>query len=118
VVGVPFPGAAYNSTINGFGGAARVPFLPASSLPIDTVLRTDARLARIIPLSERLQLHLNFEVFNVLNHVSDTAVSTIAYQAVNQVLSPVPDLGKGLASQGYPDGTNARRAQVSARIIW
>ena len=118
VQGVPFPGAAFNSTLNGFGGSGRVPFLPAASLPIDKVLRTDARLSRIIPLSDRLNLHLNFEVFNILNHVSDTAVSTLAYQAVNQVLIPVPDLGKGIASQGYPDGTNARRAQVSARIIW
>jgi len=118
VQGVPFPGAAFNSTLNGFGGSARVPFLPAASLPIDKVLRTDARLSRIIPLSDRLNLHLNFGVFNILNHVSDTAVSTLAYQAVNQVLIPVPDLGKGIASQGYPDGTNARRAQVSARIIW
>jgi hypothetical protein len=95
-----------------------VPFLPASSLPIDKVLRTDARLTKIFGLSERFQLHLNFEAFNVVNHVSDTAVSTVAYEAVNQVLRPVPDLGKGVASQGYPDGTNARRAQVSARIIW
>jgi hypothetical protein len=118
VDGVPFPGAAFNSTINGFGGSTRVPFLPPSSLKIDTVLRTDARLAKIIPLAERMQLHLNFEAFNVFNHVSDTAVSTVAFEASNQVLRPVPDLGKGVASQGYPDGTNARRAQISARIIW
>jgi Carboxypeptidase regulatory-like domain len=118
VEGVPFPGAAFNSTINGFGGSTRVPFLPFASLPIDKVLRTDARLTRIIPLSEKINLHLNFEVFNILNHVSDTAVNTLAYQAKDQVLTPVADLGKGVASQGYPDGTNARRAQVSARIIW
>ncbi|HJZ98895.1 MAG TPA: carboxypeptidase regulatory-like domain-containing protein [Candidatus Solibacter sp.] len=118
VTGVPFPGAAFNSTINGFGGSNRVPFLPPASLNIDAVLRTDARLAKIVPLSERIQLHLNFEVFNLLNHVSDTAVNTVAYQADGQVLRPVPGLGKGVASQGYPDGTNARRAQVSARFVW
>jgi len=118
VTGVPFPGAAFNSTINGFGGSNRVPFLPPASLNIDTVLRTDARLAKIVPVSERIQLHLNFEVFNLLNHVSDTAVNTVAYQADGQVLQPVPGLGKGVASQGYPDGTNARRAQVSARFVW
>jgi hypothetical protein len=118
VSGVPYPGAAFNSTVNGFGGSNRVPFYPASSLAIDQVVRTDARLAKIFELGDRHQLHLNFEVFNVLNHVADTAVSTVAFEALNLVLRPVPNLGKGVASQGYPDGTNARRAQVSARFNW
>ena len=115
---MPFPGAAFNSTINGFGGSTRVPFYPPSSLPIDSVLRTDARLAKVFLIADRLQFHVNFEVFNVLNHVSNTAVSTVAFEARNLVLRPVSSLGQGVASQGYPDGTNARRAQVSARFIW
>jgi hypothetical protein len=118
VSGVPFPGAAFNSTVNGFGGSTRVPFYPASSLAIDQVMRTDARLTKIILLSERRQFSVNFEAFNVLNHVANTAVSTVAFEARNLVLRPVADLGQGVASQGYPDGTNARRAQVSARLIW
>ncbi len=118
VSGVPFPGAAFNSTINGFGGSTRVPFYPPSSLPIDSVLRTDARLTKIFLIADRLQFHVNFEAFNVLNHVSDTAVNTVAFEARNLVLRPVANLGQGVASQGYPDGTNARRAQVSARLIW
>jgi hypothetical protein len=115
---VPFPGAAFNSTLNGFGGSTRVPFYPASSLPIDQVVRTDARLTKVIPLTERHVLRVNFEAFNVFNHVSDTAVNTLAFQASGGVLRPVPGLGQGVASQGYPDGTNARRAQVSVRFIW
>jgi hypothetical protein len=118
VSGVPFPGAAFNSTVNGFGGSNRVPFYPASSLAIDQVIRTDARLTKVIGLSERLQLHVSFEAFNVLNHVADTAVSTVAFEARNLVLRPIPNLGAGVASQGYPDGTNARRAQVSGRLMW
>jgi hypothetical protein len=118
VSGVPFPGAAFNSTVNGFGGSTRVPFYPASGLAIDQVMRTDARLTKILTLSERCQLSVNFEAFNVLNHVANTAVSTVAFEARNLVLRPVADLGQGVASQGYPDGTNARRAQVSARLIW
>jgi hypothetical protein len=118
VSGVPFPGAAFNSTVNGFGGSNRVPFYPASSLPIDRVIRTDARLTKIFALSERHQLHVSFEAFNVPNHVANTAVSTVAFEAKNLVLRPVPNLGQGVASQGYPDGTNARRAQVSARLMW
>jgi hypothetical protein len=118
VSGVPFPGAAFNSTLNGFGGSPRVPFDPASGLPIDQTIRTDARLTKIFALSERHQLHVNFEAFNVFNRVSNTAVSTVAFEATNLVLRPVAGLGQGVASQGYPDGTNARRAQVSARLIW
>ena len=45
-------------------------------------------------------------------------MSTVAFEATSLVLRPVSNLGKGVASQGYPDGTNARRAQVSARFIW
>jgi hypothetical protein len=118
VSGVPFPGAAFNSTVNGFGGSSRVPFLPASSLDIDRVVRTDARLTKILRVRERWQVHLNFEAFNVFNHVSNTAVNTVAYEARGLVLRPVARLGEGTASQGYPDGTNARRAQVSMRVMW
>jgi len=118
VLGVPFPGAAFNSTLNGFGGSTRVPFYPASGLPVDQVVRTDARLTKILPLTERHQLHVNFEAFNLFNHVANTAVNTLAFEASGGVLRPMPHLGEGVASQGYPDGTNARRAQVSARFIW
>ena len=118
VSGVPFPNAAFNDTLNGFGGSTRVPFVPPSSLPIDQLVRTDARLTKVLPLTERHELHVNFEAFNVFNHVSNTAVSTVAFEASNGVLRPVPNLGMGIASQGYPDGTNARRAQISARFVW
>ncbi|HXK07810.1 MAG TPA: hypothetical protein VMS37_35780, partial [Verrucomicrobiae bacterium] len=118
VSGVPFPNAAFNDTLNGFGGSTRVPFVPPSSLPIDQLVRTDARLTKVLPLTERHELHVNFEAFNVFNHVSNTAVSTVAFEASNGILRPVPNLGMGIASQGYPDGTNARRAQISARFVW
>ncbi|MBL8174985.1 MAG: hypothetical protein JNK48_09960, partial [Bryobacterales bacterium] len=118
VSGNPFAGAAFNTSLNGFGGSSRVPFLPAASLDIDQIYRTDARLTKILPFNERYQLHLNFEAFNVFNHVSNTAVNGQAFQATNGVLSPTPRLGEGSASQGFPDGTNARRAQVSLRFIF
>ena len=69
------------------------------------VIRTDARLTKIFVLADHHQLHFNFEVFNVFNHVANTAVNTLAFEATNQVLRPVPNLGVGVASQGYPDGT-------------
>ncbi|MCZ2148630.1 MAG: TonB-dependent receptor, partial [Bryobacterales bacterium] len=118
VSGSPFAGAAYTTTLNGFGGSSRVPFMPAASLDIDQIYRTDARLTKILPFTERYQVHLNFEAFNVFNHVSNTSVNGQAFQARNGVLTPTPRLGEGSASQGFPDGTNARRAQVSLRFIF
>jgi len=95
-----------------------VPFLPAASLDIDQIVRLDSRLSKILDLSERYKLFLNFEAFNVFNHVSNTAVNGQAYQATAGVLSVTPRLGEGSASQGFPDGTNARRAQFSARFVF
>lgn len=118
VSGNPFAGAAYNTTLNGFGSSTRVPFMPAASLDVDQVYRTDARLTKVLPFSERYQLHLNFEAFNVFNHVSYTGVNGQAFEARNGVLTPTARLGEGSASQGFPDGTNARRAQVSVRFIF
>ena len=118
VVGAPFTGAAFNTSLNGFGGSSRVPFLPAASLPIDQIYRVDARLTKVLPISERYQLHLNFEAFNVFNRISDTGVNGEAYSASGGILRPTPGLGAGSASQGFPDGTNARRAQVSLRFIF
>ena len=118
VSGNPFAGAAFNTTLNGFGGSTRVPFLPAASLDVDQIVRLDSRLSKIFAITERYQLYLNFEAFNVFNHVSDSAVNTQAFQATNGVLAPTARLGEGAASQGFPDGTNARRAQVSVRFVF
>jgi hypothetical protein len=104
--------------LNGSGGSTRVPFYPASGLDIGRVVRRDARLTKVLKVSERRQVFLNFETFNVFNHVASTSVNTVAFEAANRVLRPVSGLGEGVASQGYPDGTNARRAQVSVRFIW
>ena len=35
ISGAPFSGAAFNTSLNGFGGSNRVPFLPFNSLDID-----------------------------------------------------------------------------------
>ncbi|MBL8228802.1 MAG: TonB-dependent receptor [Bryobacterales bacterium] len=118
VSGNPFAGAAFNTSLNGFGGSSRVPFLPASSLDIDQIYRTDARLTKILPFAERYQVHFNFEVFNLFNHVSNTSVNGQAFQAAAGALTPTAGLGDGSASGGFPDGTNARRAQISLRFIF
>jgi outer membrane receptor protein involved in Fe transport len=118
VSGAPFAGAAFNGTLNGLGGSTRVPFWPVNNTPIDSIARVDARLTRIIALSERFKLHLNVEAFNLFNHTYFTGVLTQAYTAANGALTPVPRFGEGAFTGGFPDGTNARRLQASLRLLW
>lgn len=118
VSGAQFPGMAFNNTLNGFGGSSQVPFLSRQSIPVDHLFRTDSRLTKMFTMRDRVQMHLNFEVFNTFNYVSNTAVNTQAFQALAGVLRPVAGLGDGVASAGFPDGTNARRAQVSLRVVF
>jgi hypothetical protein len=120
-----FPGVtlAY-STLNGSGGWSRVPFLPISNINIDQTYNVDARISRGIPISERVKATLNFEAFNAFNTIHNTGVQTAAYSvSVGGILKPVvtngiSHVGDGNASQGFPDGTNARRMQVGLRFVF
>ena len=118
VSGSQFSGMAFTNTLNGFGGGARAPFLARGSIPIDSTFQTDSRLTKVITIRERYQLQVHFEAFNTFNHVSNTGVSTQAFGASSGVLNPISGLGMGTASGGFPDGTNARRAQVSIRFVF
>ena len=118
IVGTPFTGAAYTSTLNGLGGSNRVPFWPLNSLDIDQMYRVDARLSKTLKFNDRLRLQVNFEAFNLFNMMYNTFVNTEAYSATAGVLKPTAGLGAGSQSQGFPDGTNARRAQISARFYF
>ena len=109
------------STIDGFsGGNSRVPFLPVNSIYTPASYRADIRLTKAIPLaSEKAKLFLNFEVFNVSNSWSPTAMSTQEYTATKGVLQLTPTAyGIGNADGGFPDGTQARRMQVSLRLTF
>ena len=113
------PGMAYTSSIDGFGGSFRVPFWPVNSLYTPPTYRADARISKIIAFNERFRLYLNFEVFNVTNTIVDTSITNQAYLEANRVLTLTPAaFGAGTASAGFPDGTNARRAQVSSRFVF
>jgi hypothetical protein len=62
---------------------------------------------------------LNFEMFNVSNSWSPTAMFQTAYFATKGVLTPdVGGSGIGNADGGFPDGTQARRMQISARYTF
>jgi hypothetical protein len=113
----PVAGMAFNTTLNGFGGNRRVPFWPVNSLYTPATYRVDARLSKILPIGERYKLSLNFEVFNVTNTIVDTAIFSEAYIEKGRILTP-ESYGGGSSSAGFPDGTNARRAQVGARFVF
>ena len=119
VSGTQFTGVNfYLSTLNGSGGWSRVPFWPVNSLDIDRIYRVDARLTRDLPFGERVKGMLMFEAFNAFNTQYNTSLNTSAYIATKGVLKPVAGFGTGSSSQGFPDGTNARRAQVAFRIVF
>jgi hypothetical protein len=112
-------GMAYTSSINGFGGNFRVPFWPVNSLYTPPTYRADARVSKIVPITERVRLYLAFEVFNISNTIVDTTITNQAYTEAKRVLTLTPAaFGSGTASAGFPDGTNARRAQASVRVLF
>ncbi len=113
----------YSSTISGIGiGFAsyqRVPFLPRSSLDLGTTLKTDLRATKQFKLPHEENLSLNFELFNAFNYKTITSVQQVAIFAnADGTLTPAPSAGQGTASAGFPDGTNARRGQVSVRYTF
>jgi hypothetical protein len=71
-----------------------------------------------LPFTERFRAYLSFEVFNVTNTIVDTSLFAQAFSERGGILSPTPNYGQGNGSSGFPDGTNARRAQVSARFVF
>jgi len=117
-------GLISTGVIDGFsGGNSRVPWLPVNSILTPASYRTDARISKAIPItiSEReTVLALNFEAFNVSNSWSPTAMTTQEYlESSPGVLTLTPAAyGIGSADGGFPDGTQARRLQVSARFTF
>lgn len=118
ISGTPFAGAAFTGSVNGLGGYTRVPFEPVYGVNVDQIYRVDARVAKLFPITERIKMALQFEAFNVLNTPYDTSIRTPKYQVANGILTPISSFGSGSASQAFPDGTNARRAQVSLRVTF
>jgi hypothetical protein len=117
VSGSPYPGFAFYSA-NGFGGNSRVPFWPTAALYTPPAYRADLRLSKILPFTERYRLYLNFEGFNVTNSQVDTGLRGQAYTLAGGTFTPYSTYGQGYQTYGTPDGTNARRFQVSARFTF
>jgi hypothetical protein len=125
---------AFTGSLDGLGGDNRVPFLPNNPLHIDPTYRYDTRLQKNFPIREKMNLSLLFEVFNLTNTVANTGVVSAGFTAANKGTAAAPQFviapcasatattcaattpGLGNASGGFPDGTNARRAQVGVRF--
>jgi len=117
----PVTGMLYSAdALDGFNGNFRVPFLPVNSLYSPWVQQENFRLTKSIPLPrESMRLSLNFEAFNIANNWSPTALTTQAYTEAKGVLTYTPTAyGVGTSDGGFPDGTQARRLQVSARFVF
>jgi len=66
-----------------------------------------------------MRLQLKFEVFNVANTWTATSNSNSqAFSETGLVIKPTPLYGQASADSGFPDGTQARRMQVSARFTF
>jgi hypothetical protein len=115
-------GLLSTSYVDGFAGNSRAPFLPANTIATPASYRADARVSKFIPIQikdRETKLSLNFEMFNVSNSWSPTAMSSTEYTATKGVLSLNPGgYGIGTADGGFPDGTQARRMQISARFTF
>ena len=106
--------------LDGFNGNFRVPFLPVNSLYTPWVETENFRLTKIIPLPrEGMRLGLSFEAFNIANNWSPTSLTTQAFTETKGVLTYTPTaFGVGSGDGGFPDGTQARRLQVAARLTF
>ncbi len=117
----PVTGMLYSaSALDGFNGNFRVPFLPVNSLYTPWIQVENFRLTKHIPLPrEAMRLSLNFEAFNIANNWSPTSLTTQAYTEAKGILTYTPTaFGVGSGDGGFPDGTQARRLQVSARFTF
>jgi hypothetical protein len=118
ISGNAFTGALVTGSLNGCGCSSRVPFQPVNNLDLDTIYRFDARLSKKMPFTERFTGYLTFEAFNIFNRQYNTSRRSDEYSLSGTTLSYIPSYGTGNSTATSPDGTNARRAQVSLRVVF
>jgi hypothetical protein len=64
-------------------------------------------------------MYFNFEAFNISNSWSPTAMTTQAYTEAKGLLTLTPTaFGFGSSDSASPDGTLARRLQLSLRFVF
>jgi hypothetical protein len=109
----------YTNSITASGGWNRVPFQAPGSLTTGSNQYTvNGRVTRTLPFTERVKGMLMFEAFNVLNNQFITGINTLAYTVTTGVAKPAPGVGVGIAADGYPYGSSARRCQIAFRLVF
>jgi hypothetical protein len=109
----------YTNSIDASGGWNRVPFQAVGSLTTGSNQYTvNGRVTRTLPFTERVRGMLMFEAFNVLNNQFITGINTLAYTVTSGVAKPAPGVGVGIAADGYPYGSSARRCQIAFRLMF
>ena len=68
-----------HESINGSGGAAYLPTIGRNTLRLPETVNLDLRVSRSLRLSEKMRLHGEADVFNVMNRVNYTSITTRAY---------------------------------------
>jgi hypothetical protein len=117
------------STLSGLGGSFRVPWESISALNIGNIYKADARIAKNLPISERVNLQVLFEAFNIFNttipggpgpRTTTQYSTTLKTFGANSIVGLVPTTNYGtlLQTQAPPDGTTARRAQLGVRVTF
>ena len=95
---------------------------PAAATPAAAQHLIDARVSKILPFGEggKYQLFLNFEMFNVANTWAARGyTSSQGYTETKGILTPTPaSLYIPSGDAIPPDGTEARRMQISARFVF
>ncbi|MCY7346920.1 MAG: carboxypeptidase regulatory-like domain-containing protein [Pyrinomonadaceae bacterium] len=114
----------------GLGGLSLAPNIERNSIYGDANYRTDLRLARTFNVTEKVQVELIGESFNLFNRSNFNGFDTNLY-SVAPLPNPAPpnpsaatpiqfvqnaNFGSPNANGSQPDGTNARRLQIAARF--
>jgi hypothetical protein len=116
----PVTGMFSNYSVTGTGFSYRVPWLPYNNYYLPAWYRSDARISKVIPIGEHVRASLSLDVFNIANTWSATGfTSSQAYTETKGILTPTPSyLYVPSGDGGFPDGTQARRMQIGARVTF
>ncbi len=131
---IPFL-ASDGNTYNGFGGIRGqgtggdrnlVPVIGRNSIAAPANYRLDLRIARDVRVTDRLMVEVLAEGFNVFNHSNYNGFNTTMYTAAATtnttplatpiLLAPAAGFLAPNNDASPPDGTNARRLQLSVRF--
>ncbi len=110
----------------GLGGLSLAPNVERNSIYGDANYRTDLRLSRTFNVTEKVQVELIGESFNLFNRSNFNGFNTTLYNTLTPPASSSADtpiqfvqnanFGVPTANGSQPDGTNARRFQLAARF--